>query len=127
MIVRFHFFMDALHLPFPARSLFSVLQTVQGWSWPVARHSSGAMPLSFHQSAWLSRLFHCSCHSVVLAMSGDVSSAALVSRKLRLDGSRFWEVVCPWSRCRVSMTCFLRSAFVITVLRMLGGAMPERA
>ena len=89
VVVKFLFFMDALHLPLPTRSLFKVFQTAQGWSWPVARHSSGTMPLSLHRAAWFSRLFNCSSHFVVLAMSGDVSSASLVSRKLRLDGSHF--------------------------------------
>ena len=108
-------------IPSPTRSRFSVFQTAQGWSWPVARHSSRAMPLSFRRAAWLSRLFHFSCHSAFLAVAGEVSRATLVSRKLCLDGSRFRAAVCPWSRCRVSVTCFLRSAFVITVLRMSGG------
>ena len=89
-VVKLHLFMEALHLPSPTQSRFSVFQTAQGWSWRVARHSLGAMPLSLHRAAWLPRLFHCSCHSVILAMAGEVSRATLVSRKLLLDGSCFW-------------------------------------
>ena len=125
--VNVHFFMDALQRPSPTRRRFRVFQTVQGWSWPVARHSSGVMPLSVHWVVWLPRLFHWLCHSVILAAGGVVSSSAVASRKLLLDLSRFWGAVCSWSKCRLSLACFVRSALAMTALRMPGGAMPERA
>ena len=81
----------------------------------------GAMPLSFHRAAWLSKLFHFSFHSAILAVAGEVSRATLLSRKLRLDGSCFRAAVCPWSRCRVSVPCFLRSAFVLLFCGCQGG------
>ena len=89
-----HFFMDALQRPSPTRRRFRVFQTAQGWSWPVARCSSGMMPLSVQRVVWLPRLFHCLCHSVILAADGVVSSSAVVSKKLLLDMSRFWGAEC---------------------------------
>ena len=60
--------------------------------------------LYFHWAAWLSRLFHFSCYSAILAVNGEVSRGTLVSRKLRLDGSHFRTAVCPWGSCLVSVT-----------------------
>ena len=96
--VSFHFFMDAWHLPSPTRSRFRVFQTAQGWSCPVARHSSGVIPLSSHWVVWLPRLLHFFCHTVVLATVGVVSRALVVSRKLLLELNRFWVAECSWRR-----------------------------
>ncbi|KAJ8333717.1 hypothetical protein SKAU_G00410360 [Synaphobranchus kaupii] len=60
--------------------------------------------------------------SVILASVGVVSSTSVVSRKLLLELSRFWAAECSWSEWRLSLACFVRSAFVMTALRM-----PERA
>ncbi len=79
----------------------SVFHTAQGWSWPVARHLSGVMPLSIHWVVWLPR-------PVVLPFSnphasvGVVSSATVVSRKLLQYLSHFWTAECSWSECRLS-------------------------
>ena len=52
---------------------------------------------------------------------GVVSRATLVSRKLLLEWSRFWAEEYLWSRCWVTMACFVRSTSVVTVLRRSGG------
>ena len=118
--IYFHFLRLCLQRPIFVRSLFRHLHSVHVPDAPLARHSLGVCG-----SLWGT---DCRCwdHCSNLRVDGLWISSSVACMKLFLDLRRFLGRLWPCSGCLLSLTCFSRSRWTVTLLLTAGGAIPAR-